>query len=148
MLFTTSYIVIDKTYTHRTFTAYHECVSLNEFNKSPIISIEKPMIYGLDFGSIIDENYQQVYKYKAHNYELARVLGEDKENSKILVYGAKIGEQILDTKNTPYHNYIFYQRGDLLLLKQLDTSNKFSIIHNINQAKIKAERDKFGQKAR
>ena len=156
MLMTTSYMVMDRKESKQFI--YYECVSLNEFNKSPIETLTArkteskldllSLAIRFDLGSIIDKNFKEQYEYFEHKYELARVLGEDKENQKLLVYGAKIGEQIIDTKRNPYHNYTFYQRDDLLLLKQLDASNKFSIIHNITQAQIKAERDAFGQRAR
>ena len=131
MLMTTSYMVINKKDNYDTWegnTTNLEYVSLNEFNKSPITSKRTSMYFSFGVGSIIDENFQEQYKYFEHKYELASILGEDKEKYKILVYGAKIGEQILDIKSSPYRDYTFYQRGDLLLLKQLDASNKFSII--------------------
>ena len=151
MLMTTSYIVVDKKDNYDTWegnTTNLEYVSLNEFNKSPIVSKSTSMYFSFGVGSIIDEKFQEQYKYFDHKYELASVLGEDKENQKLLVYGAKIGEKIISTQNDIFHNYTFYQRGDLLLLKQLDTSNKFSIIYNIDQLRLKAERDEFGQRAR
>ena len=146
---TTSYIVTDKKESHLHHTCHHECVSLNEFNKSPILSIKTPLVSQLDFGSIIDEKFHQQYKYFEHKYELARIIGKDEENKKLLVYGAKIGKHTVDIKNFLYQNYTFYKRGDLLLLKQSeDNSNKFFVVHNIDILKIEAERDNFGKNAR
>ena len=44
------------------------------------------------------QKWELLERYKKHDFEIATVLGEDKENQRLLVYGAKIGEKIISTK--------------------------------------------------
>lgn len=151
MLMTTSYIIVDRTEFDQCFK--YTLISLDEFNKHPYKTALGPKktrdgFLAPDLGWIVSNKWQEgdkeAIQYFDHKYEIACVLGEDKENKSLLVYGNKIGEKIVNTGNNVFHNYTFHQRGDLLLLKQLEKSSKFSIIHNINQARLKAQMDEFG----
>lgn len=81
------------------------------------------------------QNWELLERYKKHDFEIATVLGEDEENKKLLVYGVKIGERVISTRNNILHNYTFYQRGDFLLLRL--NPNADEIIHNITQQILK-----------
>ena len=81
------------------------------------------------------QKWELLERYKKHDFEIATVLGEDKENQKLLVYGVKIGERVISTRNNIRHNYTFYQRGDFLLLRLKPDTDE--IIHNITQQILK-----------
>lgn len=145
MLMTESYMIIEeKRKSNNSFL--YEVISLNEFNKTPLRTV-----YSIDpfaLGIIVNEDLTEYIKYHNHKYELATILGEDRTNHALLVYGPKIGKKIISTKNDTFYNFTFYNEGNLLLLKQREHINDFFIIHNITQARLKATMDGFVQKAK
>ena len=118
----------------------YEYISINNnaempYEKTSLFANKHKEIHFGDLFEIVNDTFITNYNYKDHEYDLAVVLGEDKTNQKLLVFGNKIGEQIIDKKNNPNHNYTFHQRGDKLLLKNTDKG--YQIIHNLTQAKLK-----------
>lgn len=147
MLMTPSYMILVKDELRLGNEYGYTMVSLNEFDDAPLkefILPEPKAIFPV--GALVNDKFTEHMLYAEHKYDFATVLGEDAKHQSLLVYGYKIGKNIVGTTNHPYHNYMFYQRGDILLVKQLEKANKISIIHNITQAKLKQRMDKFGSK--
>ena len=145
MLMTSSYMIIgEKGKQNNSFL--YEAISLNEFNKTPLRTIYNTNPFALGF--IVNEDLTEHIKYHNHKYELATVLGEDRNNHALLVYGPKIGEKIITAKNNTFHNFTFYNEGNLLLLKRKEYVNDFFIVHNITQARLKAAMDEFARNSK
>lgn len=111
-------------------------ISIDSLDKLPFDIKTMNSIRSPQSGDMFEILDKSTWKFKSaysiHTYELATVLGEDKENHTLLVYGGKIGEETVAIEN----NRNFYQRGDLLLLNEY-ARNKFEIVHNITQAIMK-----------
>ncbi len=133
------------------YTKKLSLISLDVFNKKPYTKIlytsnnSAPKI-----GSIIKlgDNYEpkEELQYHDHSFEYAVVLAV--KDLKLLVYGNKIGEKIIEdnlTINTnPTSPSIYeFKRGDKLLL---EINKKIRIVHNITVAKLKFEMQHTGPK--
>lgn len=101
------------------------------------------LVFGTLFESVAGRNIPRKY-YNEHDYDLAVVLGEDVPNQELLVFGNKIGEQIISKNNTINRNYRFYQRGDKLLLHKVKKG--YEIIHNVSQAMLKYNMQQMSEK--
>ena len=119
-------------------------ISLDEFNKKPYAKFEWTSIYDEPkIGSTITldtKGHPKTWlEYREHDFEHAIVLGA--KDLKLLVYGNKIGEKIIDDNlninNNPMSPSIYeFKRGDELLL---EINKKIRIVHNITVAKLKFE---------
>ena len=124
-------------------------ISLDDFNKEPYSKIKyTSYLSAPQIGSIIKLNAngepKEEIKYHDHSFEYAVVLGI--KDLKLLVYGNKIGEKIIDdnlnTNNNPMSPSIYeFKRGDKLLL---EINKKIRIVHNITVAKLKYEMQQNG----
>jgi len=135
---------------------HHDVIVLDEFDIMPYkkIPCSKFNFLPMFKGDTIEIEYAQTgliltkqHNYKDHNYDIVVVLGHDKTNSNLFVYGNKFEEQIIS--NT-YRNMRTIKRGDELLIKKILTvpQNPFKIIHNITQTKLKYEMNQNGPKIR
>ena len=132
-------------------------LSLDEFDKMPYrkdVGLINGSFAPLFKGDIIDISYEKTgpiwtkeYDYKNHYYDIVVVLGKDKSNSNLIVYGNKFGEQVIS--NT--HRKVFaIERGDELLLEKICAvpKNPYRIVHNITQTKLKYEMYQNGPRIR
>ena len=123
-------------------------LSLDEFDNMPYrkdVGLINGGFAPLFKGDIINIRYEKngqiwtkEYNYKDHCYDIVVVLGKDKANSNLIVYGNKFGEQIISNKN---RKIFAFERDDKLLIKQISAvpQNPYRIVHNITQTKLKYE---------
>lgn len=89
-----------------------------------------------------DDDWKLLQKYSSpdNQFEIATVIGQDKSGA-WLVYGNKIGRKLVADNQPKIHGI---QRGDELLLRKFPTVKNYVIVHNINQAQLIYQKQKYG----
>ena len=89
-----------------------------------------------------DNNWKLLQEYSSPNnqFEIATVLGRDRSGY-WLIYGNKIGKTVMHDTNQKTHGI---QRGDDLLLRKFPSIKNYVIVHNINQAQLIYQKQKYG----
>lgn len=89
-----------------------------------------------------DNNWKLLQEYSSPNnqFEIATVIGQDKSGA-WLVYGNKIGRKLVADNQQKIHGI---QRGDDLLLRKFPSVKNYVIVHNINQAQLIYQKQKYG----
>ena len=120
----------------------YKYISINNNTKMPYqktsldINNSKDLRFG-DLFEIVNDKLILNHKYNEHRYDVVVVLDTDKVNQKLLVFGNKIGQQIIDKKLNTGYDFTFCERGDKLLIEKHGFGGDYQIVHNITQAKMK-----------
>ena len=115
-----------------------DTIATNEFDKMPFKRIKMPLHN--ETGSLFEiynDAWTKIAGYTEHSFEYAVILGI--KDLKMLVYGNKIGEKIIDdnltiNNNPTYPTIYHFNRGDKLLL---EVDKRIRIVHNITLAAAK-----------